>query len=378
MQLDTHYSPVVNTRPHYGHDKTLETVTVQTRLAHEIQRKLKLAYAADTQESRDIVCSEIFTDVTGALDEGVRDVLDIQNEQWFYEFLAPFYEKFCDVSEALVFTCQKMWGQPYVPPIFCLLLYRWLFLQKNVAKKRDRQTLMNVMLQGCRHLFQGDMYSSQFRFQTLYDFLLNLLVDGRCLEQCFMSLPSAVQVSMIQLLCAYYPYYRSWRELGELGHYFSSFQLVDVQDILTDELIHMLRKMKSEHSTLKYLQFLDLSRDLPFVKQMRTVAKIRLQNELYSLARGRAPRHPPISIQRKAERVLNALFPMGQRMRWIVSGLFRIFYPQDTIGVIVDFVVFVWVFLLGILSRVAGVFFRIFSPFQWRRTRRVKLNDKQE
>eukprot|EP01024_Parvocaulis_polyphysoides_P021413 TRINITY_DN20124_c0_g1_i1.p3 TRINITY_DN20124_c0_g1~~TRINITY_DN20124_c0_g1_i1.p3 ORF type:complete len:137 (-),score=16.18 TRINITY_DN20124_c0_g1_i1:48-458(-) len=111
-------------------DHLIETVTIQTRLAHEIQRKLKLAFAADTKESRDIVCSEIFTDVTGTFDDGIKLLLNTQKkQQFFYEFLAPFYEKFSDVSEALVFTCQRMWGQPYVPPIFCLLLHRWLFLQ---------------------------------------------------------------------------------------------------------------------------------------------------------------------------------------------------------------------------------------------------------
>eukprot|EP01025_Chloroclados_australasicus_P043669 TRINITY_DN4685_c0_g3_i1.p1 TRINITY_DN4685_c0_g3~~TRINITY_DN4685_c0_g3_i1.p1 ORF type:complete len:400 (+),score=26.59 TRINITY_DN4685_c0_g3_i1:100-1200(+) len=347
-------------------EKSLETVTVQTRLAHEIQRKLKLAYNAETQESRDIVCSEIFTDVTGIVDENIRKLLlQSRSERWFYEFLAPFYEKYNDVSEALVFTCQKMWGQPYVPPIFCLLLHRWLFLQRSVAIKRDRHTLLNVMLQGCRHLLQADMYSSQFRFQTLYNFMLNLLVDTTLVEQCFMSLPHAVQVSMIQLLCAYYPYYRSWRELGEMGHYISSIQLVDVQDMLINELIHMLQKMKSEHSTLKYLQFLELSKDQQFVRQMKTVAKLRLQNELYSLARGGSPRHPPKSVQLKAEKVLNSLFPMGKRTRWIVSGVFGLFQSRYLFTLINDFLVFVWALGVKIFGKVVGFAFALISIFVW-------------
>ena len=41
---------------------------VQERLAREVLRKLQLASDAEHKEDRDIVCSEVFADITGELD----------------------------------------------------------------------------------------------------------------------------------------------------------------------------------------------------------------------------------------------------------------------------------------------------------------------
>jgi hypothetical protein len=45
---------------------------VQERLAKEVLRKLQLATDAEEKEDRDIVCSEVFADITGELNTAAR------------------------------------------------------------------------------------------------------------------------------------------------------------------------------------------------------------------------------------------------------------------------------------------------------------------
>jgi hypothetical protein len=45
---------------------------VQERLAKEVLRKLHLATDAEEKEDRDIVCSEVFADITGQLNRAAR------------------------------------------------------------------------------------------------------------------------------------------------------------------------------------------------------------------------------------------------------------------------------------------------------------------
>lgn len=48
---------------------------VQTRLAEEVLRKLSLAARADGKEDRDIICSEVFADITGDLNAAAQGAL---------------------------------------------------------------------------------------------------------------------------------------------------------------------------------------------------------------------------------------------------------------------------------------------------------------
>lgn len=45
---------------------------VQQRLASEVLRKLSLAASADSKEDRDIICSEVFADITGDLNSAAQ------------------------------------------------------------------------------------------------------------------------------------------------------------------------------------------------------------------------------------------------------------------------------------------------------------------
>lgn len=52
-------------------------VAVQERLSAEVIRKLKLAREAETKEDRDIVCGEVFADITGDLNSAARGIYPI-------------------------------------------------------------------------------------------------------------------------------------------------------------------------------------------------------------------------------------------------------------------------------------------------------------
>lgn len=45
---------------------------VQERLVSEVQRKLELAASSEEKEDRDIVCGEVFADITGELNDAAR------------------------------------------------------------------------------------------------------------------------------------------------------------------------------------------------------------------------------------------------------------------------------------------------------------------
>jgi hypothetical protein len=59
---------------------------VQERLAKEVLRKLHLATDAEEKEDRDIVCSEVFADITGELNTAARGKIN----HLFYYFISLY------------------------------------------------------------------------------------------------------------------------------------------------------------------------------------------------------------------------------------------------------------------------------------------------
>lgn len=44
--------------------------------------------------------------------------------------------------------CRKLWGQPYVSPIYTLLLHQWLLLNREAGGTEQRQKHVNVLESG--------------------------------------------------------------------------------------------------------------------------------------------------------------------------------------------------------------------------------------
>jgi hypothetical protein len=51
-------------------------------------------------------------------------------------------------ADTLLYFCKRLWGQPYLAPIFALLLHRWLLLRPEAGGVEQRQKHVNVLLLG--------------------------------------------------------------------------------------------------------------------------------------------------------------------------------------------------------------------------------------
>jgi hypothetical protein len=87
----------------------------------------------------------------------------------FYEVLAPYYTRDSAAADTVLYFCKRLWGQPYVAPILALLLHRWLLSRPEAGGAGQRQKHVNVLVFGCRQLFNGDVHAGSRRFAPLYE-----------------------------------------------------------------------------------------------------------------------------------------------------------------------------------------------------------------
>ncbi len=52
------------------------------------------------------------------------------------------------MAESLLYTCRSLWGQPFVFPVYTLLLHQWLLLNKDAGGSEQRQKHINVLISG--------------------------------------------------------------------------------------------------------------------------------------------------------------------------------------------------------------------------------------
>lgn len=97
-----------------------------------MQRKLRLAIEAEEKDDRDVVCAEVFADVTGELNRSARESTGALYRRWF-EVLAPYLCKEWAASEALLALCRQLWGQPFTAPTYALLLHQWLLVHSEAG-----------------------------------------------------------------------------------------------------------------------------------------------------------------------------------------------------------------------------------------------------
>jgi hypothetical protein len=53
-------------------------------------------------------------------------------------------------ADTLLYFCKRLWGQPYVAPIYALLLHRWLLLRKDAGGAVQRQKHVGVLVFGAQ------------------------------------------------------------------------------------------------------------------------------------------------------------------------------------------------------------------------------------
>jgi len=52
-------------------------------------------------------------------------------------------------------VCRRLWGQPHVAPMYAMLLYQWLLLNKDAGGAEQRLKHLKVMVSGGRDAALG-------------------------------------------------------------------------------------------------------------------------------------------------------------------------------------------------------------------------------
>lgn len=324
--------------------KLMDAVTIPARLSEEVFRKLRLAIDAEAKDDREIVCSEVFADVTGTVDERAQDKLKTKTGTRFYEVLAPYFNQNGQAADDLLHVCRRLWGQPYVAPIYALLLSQWLLTHPDAGGKEQRQKHVNVLISGARQLFWGDVHSTTDHFKALFSFLSAEVVF--CQNRSRLdTLPTQSRAALISVVACFLPYYDEPEGLctalecmpvpdatvqngGHVPGEGADFVLTEVTDTL--------QKMKAEGSLLRYLSALITMKYSPYMPPTKKITKLRLQAELYSLTSAGGPRYLPRSVNQAAFQALDSLFPYGRRSRRIINVAFRFLHPSEWGWAIVD------------------------------------------
>jgi hypothetical protein len=310
---------------------------VQERLAQEVLRKLRLATAAEEKEDRDIVCSEVFADITGELSPAARDSTgDLY--RWWYEPLALYFCRTSSASEAVLQLCSQLWGQPFAAPVFALLLHQWLLLHPDAGGADQRLKHLNILVSGARQLFLGDVETGNTAFQSLFAFIAERVVLAAPAGGRLDGLPAPAREGVVGLAAAFFPYYCP---PGELARALAVFPVPTGEagggavsaggaDFVVDRIVDILgREVRAEAAVIKYLRALTALRDSPGLRVLRTSTRVRLQGELYALTQPGGPRYASRAVNRVAFVALDALFPHGRRTRRAINLAFRFLHPQE-------------------------------------------------
>lgn len=312
---------------------------VQSRLADEVLRKLRLATEAEEKDDRDIICAEVFADVTGELNSAARDSTGALYRRW-YEVLAPHFCRSWAASEALLGACRQLWGQPFTAPTYALLLHQWLLVHEEAGGADQRLKHLNVLFSGARQLFVGDAETGRTAFQPLYSFMAENVVlsaDQRRLD----ALPPPGRDSIMALVAAFLPYYCNREEfLASLGVFPSPHHTLEASggvhvagegaDFAVDRITDTLSKeVRTEAGLLRYLHMLMALRGRPHLALLSTATRVRLQGEMYLLTQPGGPRYAARRVNKLAFEALDALFPAGRRTRRLINFAFRFLHPQE-------------------------------------------------
>lgn len=327
--------------------KELYVGTIQEKTATETMRKLNLATQADQKQDRDIVCSEIFADITGKLNEAARESTNHAYGRW-YEVLAPYFCSNIDKGEALLLTCKRLWGQPFTAPIFALLLHQWLLTHPDAGGSDERLKHINIMVSGSRQLFLGDVETSSVAFEPLFSFIENNM--------------DIAYESLIALCAAFLPYYAQSDEdfIAALDR-FHSIGGEDVVDFAICKIVDALSKdIRADEACMKYLH--RLSSIEKYIKILRTSTRIRLQGTIYSLTQSGGPRYASRKVNKLAFSTLDVLFPHGKRTRRAINFGFRgLFVFSECMPLISRIYALYFSWIVGCCSFLSRLFSRTFS-----------------
>lgn len=293
---------------------------IPRRLTREIIRKLNLATQAEQKEDRDIVCSEVFADITGKLSGPAKESTGHLYDRW-YEVLAPYFTQAPDAGEEVLAVCKRLWGQPFTAPIFALLLHQWLLTHADAGGPDERLKHLNIMVSGSRQLFLGDVETSSMAFKPLYTYILDDVCDH--LDVYY------AQETLTGLCAGFLPYYTTdnsaFLDVLSKFHENGGQDLVDF--VITRVVDALAKDIKSDDASALYLEKLSCIKN--YIKVLRTSTRIRLQGTMYSLTQSGGPRYASRRVNKMAFSALDVLFPHGKRTRRVINYGFRFLFAQE-------------------------------------------------
>ncbi len=235
-------------------------------------------------------------------------------------------------------VCRQLWGQPFTAPIFALLLHQWLLVHPEAGGADQRLKHLNILLSGARQLFLGDVETGSSAFQSLFTFISEqtvLAIPRTRLD----SMPGPAREGILSLIAAFLPFYLPANDLVRALRDFPPPSAPapgtapvpgEGADFVVDRVVDMLaREVRAEPAMLRYLRAVTAMKESPWLKNIRTSTRVRLQGELYSLTQPGGPRYASRAVNKLAFSALDALFPHGRRTRRLVNLAFRFLHPQE-------------------------------------------------
>eukprot|EP00873_Tetraselmis_striata_P038659 jgi/Tetstr1/458923/TSEL_000389.t1 len=220
-------------------------LSVQKALHLEVTRKLKLAAVTEGKEGREIICSEIFADVTGELDKRAKACLKTPEHLYFYEILSLFYCNYQSEADLFVQLSCSLWGQPYVAPVFALLLHKRLLLTEEAETASDQLKHVNVLVQGTPPTFHASSIFCRLSQR-----------DNKCLQR----QPMEAREHLVSLVATFMPYYSSLKVILESMSTLpspTSLRPGGGANKLIESVVASLKSIQSETALLSYLAFLN-------------------------------------------------------------------------------------------------------------------------
>eukprot|EP00892_Ulva_mutabilis_P010758 jgi/Ulvmu1/8054/UM004_0291.1 len=361
------------------------STSIEKTISDEIIRKLNLALQAQTADDRNIVCTEIFNDITADVEDTARTALKTKDISTFYEVLAAFYRQTPDEAEKVLHLCQQLWSNRYIVAVYTVLLHLWLLLGGGAAGSRAGKLLV-VLLAGTKQVFQLDTTQGTDRFKRLHTNMVDSLQQLQQASPGPASRSPAVE-PIQRIVAAYVPYYTPPRDVlgvlstwphGAAAHsngHGAAAEEPGLHDYIVTEMAVLMHDISSVKGLLRYLHGVEpvLLCAEQWKGDVSMVPLLRLQGELYSLTLPGGPRYCPSEVRRKAAKLLDHAFPSGSRSRAIVRLCFRLMHPGDWPALLwlwaAGIVSGCWEWLLWIAARIWGLWFWIWHlPAGRRRT----------
>ncbi|CAO2824905.1 unnamed protein product [Amaranthus hypochondriacus] len=303
-------------------------------LSQEIQKKLHRAETNPAQRRN--LLQELFADIALEVDDRAKDIIlsrgsdaiapvdeGFEDQLCFYDVLSVHFVQVPEDGQPILDLIVKLWSQSFASHIFVLLFHKWLF-EVEIEDSEKLLRYSSALVQGSANVFWIDIQTNTRRFQSLFRYLLeDITLDRSRLTK----LGLQAQRDLFLLLSRTIFFYNAVEKLGDFLNSFppfpTSFLVGGPADMFVIELTDQLQKLKVEPVLLHYLSQIKVLQGL----ELRMTTSTRLKTCLYSFTSPGGPMYPTRAVRHAARDALDALFPVGQYPRHLISLFFRLLYP---------------------------------------------------